>query len=67
MTAAIDKLFEIVRSAGGTVTLYGTPVTARELESFAWSGFVERHADKVIEAAARAIVVKAEPRWSDYP
>jgi hypothetical protein len=64
---ATDELFKLVESVGGTVTLYGKPVTARELKTFAWAGFVERYSDIVINAACTAMVVPLEPQWSPYP
>lgn len=67
MTSAIDELVDLVESVGGTVTLYGKPVTARELKTFAWAGFVERFADVVVKAACTAMVVPQAASWTPYP
>ncbi len=63
----VDDLVSLVESVGGTVTLCGKQVTARELKSFAWAGFVERYADVVARAACTAMAIPRETQWSPYP
>lgn len=63
----VGQLVALVESVGGTVTLYGKPVTARELKTFAWASFVERFANVVVKAACTAMVVPRDVQWSPYP
>jgi hypothetical protein len=65
--SATDELFALLDSIDATPTLYGKPVTLRELKAFAWAGFVERHADVLVTAALRASILPVEPQWSPYP
>ena len=65
--SAIDELFELLEKIGATPTLYGKPVTVRQLKTFAWSGFVERSANVVVTAALRASLLPVESQWSPYP
>lgn len=65
--SATDELFELLDRIGATPTLYGKPVTARELKTFAWGSFVDRCADVVVAAALRASILPSEPQWSPYP
>lgn len=67
MADHLDELIALVQSVGGTVKLYGKPVTARDLRSFAWAGFVERYTDVVVRAACTAMVIPRELQWSPYP
>lgn len=73
---ATDQLFEILDRIGAVPTLYGKPVTVRELKTFAWAGFprplhaeelVDRFAALVVTAALRASVLPKEEPWSPYP
>lgn len=65
--SATDELFDLLDKIGATPTLYGRPVTVRELKTFAWAGFVDRCADTVVTAALRAAILPAESQWSPYP
>jgi hypothetical protein len=70
---ATDELFALLEEIGATPTLYGVPVTVRQLKTFAWAGFVERVitdsevARLVVTATLRASILPAEPQWRPYP
>jgi len=65
--SAVDELFELLEQIGATPTLYGKPVTLRELRTFAWASFVDRCAGVVVTEALRASILPPDPQWSPYP
>jgi hypothetical protein len=67
IVSATDELFALLEQIGATPTLYGKPVTVRELKTFAWASFVERFTDIIVTEALRASILPAEPQWSPYP
>ncbi len=58
VTDAIEELCELVRSAGGSMTLYGKPIEATELVRAAEDSIVER-------TVLRVRLLALAPLWSN--
>lgn len=61
----IEALAQLVREAGGTMTLYGKPVDARELRTAARDAYLERQLAMIRPTWLRTVFANQDPGDED--